>query len=379
MNRSIHVVAFQRPYPPTYGGVIDMYFRLKALHDLGLHVILHTFAYRDRMAHATELYNVADEVFYYERKTGIKSQFSLSPYIVVSRRNGSLLNDLLKDDAPILFEGLHSTYYLNHPLLKSRYKIVRAHNIEHRYYMALAFAPGTLYDRFYYLIEAFKLRLYEPVMRNADLIASINTNEAAYFKERYQGVSVKFIPAFFDDTLPPVEATGNYVLYHGNLTVAENVKAAIWIVEKIAGRIPWTQFVIAGYDPPADLISMVNRCGNVSLVHSPSEEEMESLISSAKMHLLITFQPTGVKLKLLHVLSRHGTVVANSDMVAGTGLDNYCIIADTPDEICDKIRDVLSSSGGVSINGDIGSIRDNAIEIIKDIPYYHDFCMNNDV
>ena len=32
VDRHIHVVSFNVPYPADYGGVIDVYFRLQALH-----------------------------------------------------------------------------------------------------------------------------------------------------------------------------------------------------------------------------------------------------------------------------------------------------------------------------------------------------------
>ena len=71
MKPTIHIVTFQRPNPPTYGGVIDMYYRIKALHDLGLYVIVHTFAYGDRTSQSCDLDAIADEIHYYERFVGL--------------------------------------------------------------------------------------------------------------------------------------------------------------------------------------------------------------------------------------------------------------------------------------------------------------------
>lgn len=41
----LHIVSFHIPIPQNYGGVIDIYYKVKALHDIGVKVILHCFEY----------------------------------------------------------------------------------------------------------------------------------------------------------------------------------------------------------------------------------------------------------------------------------------------------------------------------------------------
>ncbi len=373
MNNRIHVVAFQQPFPPSYGGAIDMYFRIKALHDLGLHVILHTYRYGERLTPADELKEISSETYYYERHTGWRSQLSTLPYIVYSRRNDRLLENLCRDDAPILFEGLHTTYYLNHPRLRNRFKIVRAHNIEHDYYKALALAPGKISDRMFFALEAFKLRAYEKVLRHADLIAPLNHNEMSHFMAKFPTTPVHFTPVFFDETPSEVSGAGNYVLSHGNLTVAENVKAAKWIIDNIAPAMPDTQFIIAGYRPPMMLSHAVLETPNVKLIGSPDNAEMANLIDNAKVHLLITFQATGVKLKLLNVLLRRGKVVANSLMVAGTGLETLCHIGNSPSEITKLIEQQFTTTELPASLPAIYHSATNATALLEQVPYYRDF------
>lgn len=378
MNNRIHVVAFQQPFPPSYGGAIDMYFRIKALHDLGLHVILHTYRYGERLTPSNELKEISSEICYYKRHTGWKSQLSTLPYIVYSRRNDCLLENLCRDDAPILFEGLHTTFYLNHPRLRSRFKIVRAHNIEHEYYKALALAPGKISDRMFFALEACKLKAYEKILRHADLIAPLNHNEMSHFMAKFPETPVHFTPVFFDETPAKVSGNGNYVLYHGNLTVAENVKAAKWIIENIATAMPGTQFIIAGKQPPAILSHAVRKTPNVKLISSPDNAEMTNLIDKAKVHLLITFQATGVKLKLLNVLLRRGKVVANSLMVSGTGLECLCNIGNSPEDIAKLIRQQFITTGLPPSLPEIYHSATNATALLKQVPYYRDFINHTD-
>lgn len=135
-SRRFHVVSLQVPFPPDYGGVIDIYYKLKALKKMGYETWLHTFQY-DR-SRAEQLNEVAARVSYYPRHRSVIRQLSHIPYIVSSRHCSKLLDDLLSDNAPILFEGLHCCAFLSDKRLKDRIKLVRTHNIEHEYYKELS-------------------------------------------------------------------------------------------------------------------------------------------------------------------------------------------------------------------------------------------------
>lgn len=41
LDKHLNIVAFDNPYPPTYGGVIDVYYKLKSLAETGLKIHLH--------------------------------------------------------------------------------------------------------------------------------------------------------------------------------------------------------------------------------------------------------------------------------------------------------------------------------------------------
>ena len=56
---------------------------------------------------------------------------------------------------------------------------------------------------------------------------------------------------------------------------------------------------------------------------------MNDLIANAHVHCLYTDQPTGLKLKLLNALYMGRFVIVNKNMLAGTSLNEACIIAET--------------------------------------------------
>ncbi|MGN0036247.1 MAG: glycosyltransferase [Bacteroidaceae bacterium] len=349
MVKTLHVVCLQVPYPPSYGGAIDMYYKLQALKRRGFRLLLHTYAYR-HAPFREALAEVADEVRYYRRTESWRAACSPLPYTVCSRADPRLLADLLADDAPILFEGLHTCLLLAHPALAGRVKLVRTHNVEHRYYRHLALAARHPGRALFFWLESVRLAYAEPrLLRHADCLLPLSRTEAAYFRRRYgvQGVDVRLLPCFFRQDASaeaPASARGlrRMVLYQGNLSVDENVRAARFVVRHVAPLVPEAEFVVAGARPPHSLVRAAARSANVRLVADPSDEVLRRLLTEARVNLLLTFQATGVKLKLLNALRQGAYCVANPPMVEGTGLESLCLVADGAEALARAVRRALA-------------------------------------
>ena len=163
-NKALHIVALNIPYPANYGGVIDIFYKLKALKDLGIKIHLHCFKYDREEANNLDI--LCSSVHYYSRKMSWFNLFSNIPFMVNSRRSKNLLKNLEKFNAPILFEGLHTTYYLNHSKINQRPQFVRAHNIESDYYKKLAIAEKNILPKLYLFSEHLKIKSYEKKLKN---------------------------------------------------------------------------------------------------------------------------------------------------------------------------------------------------------------------
>ncbi|MBL1233101.1 MAG: hypothetical protein COA31_010310 [Flavobacteriales bacterium] len=335
----LNIISFNVPYPANYGGVIDVFYKIKHLHKNGIKVHLHCFNYgRGKQA---ELEKYCETVHYYKRQTGIFSFLSLTPYIVKSRVAAELKTNLLKNDFPILFEGLHTSFLLNDKAFKKRFKIIRATNIEHDYYAYLAKAEQHFFKKIYFSIEAWKAKKYEPVIQLADLILVVSKTDELYFKEEYPNVKTVFIPCFHSgEEITIQQGKGNYVLYHGNLGVPENEAAALVICNKIFNTLD-IPLIVAGLHPTKKLKSTINHYNNIQLVENPTESKMQELISNAQINLLYTHQPTGLKLKLLHSLFKGRFCLANSTMLSGTTLNDLCEIADNNETFKSKIKSLF--------------------------------------
>ena len=333
-EKQIHIVAFDVPFPADYGGVIDIYYRIKALYELGYKITLHCFDYgRGKQPHLTE---ITENVYYYSRSKTIWNGFNKRPFIVASRRSKILLNRLLEDDFPILFEGIHSTWFLENTSIQKRKTFVRTHNIEHDYYTALAKNVGFL-KSLYFRLEAYKLIRYESIVSKASKVLCIKESDADHMRKFNSNTFV--LPASLPElTKNEYVHTELFALFNGNLSVPENEASACWIIDNIWSKNPnLIPLKIAGRNPSEKLIKLANRYA-IALVVNPSKEEMDLLLSKARVHILVSDQSTGVKLKLLSALQTSGHVLVNDKMVDGTNLDAISTVCKTTEEFIFNIK-----------------------------------------
>lgn len=339
----LHVVSFDIPYPANYGGVILIFNQIKALHAQGVKVILHCFQYGDRTPQP-ELEKYCHEVHYYKRSRSLFYQLSLLPFIMRTRQNSALLKRLRKDSHPILFEGMHTSAWVWHKRLRGRQKLVRMHNVEWQYYEGLSHstAPTEVFEKIYYFIESIKLQRIEPkVVLHADEILTVSTNDQAYYRE--MKANTHYIPAFHPNTQVESQlGRGEYVLFHGKLSVPDNEMSAIWLIENVFSKMD-IPFVVAGMEPSGRIKDLVQQHEHITLVENPDDRRMNELIAKAHINLLVSFQNSGIKLKLINALFRGRFCIVNEQMVSGTGLAKLCYVRNSATAIRQTIEALVNA------------------------------------
>lgn len=337
VDKSLHLVSFNVPFPADYGGVIDVFYKIKALHKAGAKIKLHCFEYGRNSVPELEKY--CEKVYYYPRNKSVFRLLSNKPFIVNTRNHNDLLQNLAKDTRPILFEGLHSTFFLKHPALAKHKKIVRTHNVEHDYYEYLSQSTEITKEKYFFKQEAIKLRNYEKVLHHADHLLCISENDTVYFNNKY-GKSI-YVPAFHPfDKVCSEKGQGEYIIFHGNLEVAENLDVVNFLIDKIFTEITYP-FYIVGKNPPQKLVDRVQNIPHVNLFSNVSHEVMDVLIRDSQICLIPTFQPTGMKLKLLASLFAGRHCISNSMMVPSKGLQKLCRMANKQSEMIVAIEELF--------------------------------------
>jgi len=335
----LHIISFNIPHPADYGGVIDIFYKLKALKNVGIQIILHCFEYgRQR---SKELEDLCFRVHYYHRKSGLNYFLNSDPYIVVTRNANTMPKNLLNDSFPVLFEGLHTTGILERCKTANKLTLVRAHNIEHLYYHALSRSEKNLFRKIFLRTESRKLKYHEAKLRYADHILGIAKHETAYFENKYG--NALFIPAFHRfENVTSLEGSGEYILFHGNLGVAENSEIFLKLCRDVLSKIQ-IPVVVAGKNPSKRFLKKLALYPHIRVVADPLDSELDRLIQDAHVNLLYTQQATGIKLKLLHALFAGRHCFVNPQMVEGTGLSKLCILASKEEDLGHSLEKLMLS------------------------------------
>ncbi len=326
MNNHLHIVCLDVPYPVDYGGVFDLFHKIKSLSAAGVNIHLHCFEYG--RGEQPVLNDYCSEVSYYVRHEGHKGFSHKLPYIVCSRSNGQLLDRLLQDDYPILLEGVHCTYLLNDERFSERRIILRLHNVEYQYYRQLYHSEKSLWKKMYYLHESNMLRQYERRISGKVKILAVSAKDSEQYRTEFGAEDIETLPVFLPyEEVRSKEGTGCFCLYHGNLSVPENEQAVIWLLKKVFYSLE-LPLIISGKHPSARLERLIGDYPHACLIADPSEEEMQDLIAKAQVNILPSFNCTGVKLKLLNALFNGRHCVVNGEAVEGSGLAEICAVAE---------------------------------------------------
>lgn len=331
MSKHLHIVCLDAPAPPDYGGAIDMYYKITSLSAIGISITLHYFNYKNDR-NIKDLEPFCSHIIAYKRKTGPGGISLLKPYIVSSRINQQLIDNLNSNDYPVLLEGLHCSGII--PFLKNQERriIIRVHNDESTYYKMLAVSEGNWAKKAYYFTECILLKSYQYHLPHFCTYAFISEKDKQLYEKKYGITNAYSISAFVPwQKIESLEGYGSYLLYHGNLSITENEQAAIWLIKEVTSKLNYP-FIIAGKNASKKLQKLATKFHNISLVNNPSDDELKSLIQNAHIHLLPSFNLTGVKLKLLNVLFNGRYCITNKKEVQESSLEKMVKIAESAED-----------------------------------------------
>ncbi len=336
MIKYLHIVTLDNPYPPDYGGAIDMFQRIVSLHAAGVKIYLHYFSYNDR-TDISPLQNYCESITAYPRTMGLKGLKWNLPFIISSRESTALAANLNKDQHPLFIDGIHCAAVLKDLDLSKRKVMMRMHNDESCYYKKLSQAEISFSKKIFFKREARLLRKYEYQLPKECIYAFASAKDKKDFEERHPAYNTIFLTPFNAwKEVCAAEGIGNFCLYHGNLSVAENEKAVMWLLQKVFTKIQ-IPFVVAGKKPSRRIQKMAHLCQHTCLVADPSEKEMTDLIRKAHIHILPSMNNTGIKLKLVHALYEGRHCVVNDAAVEGSGLEETCYIGNNENAIASII------------------------------------------
>jgi hypothetical protein len=101
------------------------------------------------------------------------------------------------------------------------------------------------------------------------------------------------------------------------------------------------KFVISSNAKVKRISEEIRKYDNIFLEEIPTKEDLDILFDKAHINTLISFQKTGIKLKLLNTLYKGKHIIANSEMIEDTGLEDLCNLANSKDEILKKTAELF--------------------------------------
>ncbi len=111
----------------------------------------------------------------------------------------------------------------------------------------------------YYRIESRLLKKYEKIISKKAKLVAVNEKDKDTYETVFSAKDIEFLPVFLPFSKVKSETgKGDFCLYHGNLSVAENEKAVLWLLENIFLTTNFP-FVIAGKNPSSVLKSELRK------------------------------------------------------------------------------------------------------------------------
>lgn len=322
---------------PNYGGVIDIHYRLRALHDAGVRFCLHVW-YKGAPPDPALLLPYSEQVFFYPRIPPFRYRTLNLPYMAGSRISPELNKRIAADQAPVWFEGLHTTGILVRGMdIGKRKLLLRSHNLESRYYQELAGAESNWLKKTYLQYEHRLLHTYEQqVIPRMDGVFSISTEELSELI--LLNPATTWLPAFVQfrnqkiSRLPVPDPDDFRILYHGNFQVRENLHNARWLAQLFSQTsIPGVVLVLAGKG-----LESVSFPGPAVEMH-PNPERMDAILDTADLVVIPGRQQSGVKIKLLESLAAGKRVLAAPASLTGSGLEKDVPVFHSEKELREKI------------------------------------------
>lgn len=318
------------PVPPHHGGRIDLWGRVRALHELGHEVdAVATVKTLPEPCHylaaAKEVRSIT-LVRRYPNPVGILSR---EPLQLRTRRKLAGLK-LTRSYDVVLLEQEYVAPALDAPCLDCGRVILRVHNDEPAYYLDLAESEECWWRRLYYLEEARRFRRTSPaVFDKAHELWFISYDHWQRWRASHPHANQRtaWLPAALPGPFRPAHSgAGERVLITGNLFQPTNLEGLEWFLNEVhpwLTRRPHYELCVAGSTRCARAQAVIRRLQTAPRVELHlNEPDLEPLYRSAAVFVNPMQRGVSVKLKTLDAICHGLPVVSTPAGLDGAGLQS---------------------------------------------------------
>ncbi len=334
----------QMPYPPTHGGLVDDWRRLKALKAAGARIVLITWyaqrggALPPTPEHVAALHEVAEAVHVLPIGGSMPERLNrlwnlvrwpshatsrVPPRPVIQQIWRTL--DAFAPDV-VWLDAIYPTVMARRAA--KRYGVplfYRSHNIEHQYMAAQVARTRNWRDRIAWGLNLPHLeRVERATWRAAHTVFDISVDDLVTWREQGHG-NAQWLPTMVEPeaaarlsapyNTPPAYEVG----YLGNLYAPNNVEGVLWFLREVVPLLhaqkPGLRILLAGSRPVQDIKDAVLQTPNVTLVeNAPSADE---ILRNAQVLVNPVFASSGVNIKSVEMLFTPAQLVSTPQGVVG--------------------------------------------------------------
>ncbi|MEI2737563.1 MAG: mannosyltransferase [Chitinophagaceae bacterium] len=320
MNRQLHIICNNVPWPVNNSKSIDTFCQIEALYKQGIKIHLH-YLCPSQNCHPAELNKYCESVHTYPSE---KPRTNTS--MGLCEGYNKIITALSCDNHPVLFEDISCTETLKQISGSHRKVVVRMYDDKCRQNDHLARSAGSFFQKIRLNRRTNELKKQEDMLPK-NCIYAFPTPEITHSSEHdHQLKNARYLPVFspFHEVMGKT-GHGNFCLYHGDLADPCNEKAALWLLTKVFNDIN-TPLVIAGNDPGKQLQKLGKFYSHTCLIANPSRGEIEDLVTKAQIHVLPSFSYKLPELKLIHAIAHGRHCIVNENAVKGTIYESACHI-----------------------------------------------------
>ena len=202
-----------------------------------------------------------------------------------------------------------------------------------------------------WMLEEWIVHRFESrTCNSATVVCTVNAEDSTELARRYGlARAAEITPIGVDHSKFPKrekDPGGCVIGFFGNMSWGANVDAAEWFVDRILpivwGKLPTAQFRIIG--PGSDKVAHGNRDPRIIRLRS---SHIPDVMRDATIGVVPVISGTGVRLKLLEMLSLGVPVVTTSLGALGTGCvhQEHALIADDVDTFARSVVTLLDDEG----------------------------------
>jgi len=381
----IVVVCHDIPYPPTHGGRLDMWERIKAFSHLGVKLYVVCWSSDEKSLlkeNLSVIKGYVEEVHIISKTIGFKSRLKrkvnicidlLSYPKIAAIRNLTRqdFNHLLKKVSTfspdiVWLDGIYGGIIAN-KLSKSLDipLITRSQNIEHLYYKRLLSSTTTFNQKLNLYLSLTHMEKYEKkILRDSSIFYDISIDDLKFWQSQGFNNGIYLPPVFnpskekdTQNILDDIKIKYD-IVFVGNLNLYNNVAGITWLVNDILpnvwSKLPKTKVLIAGSRPIQQVRDLCAGKPNIDLLTNPVSSK--SIYRSGRVLVNPAPEGSGVSMKSIDMLYSGRHIVSTPQGIVGLPQEvkQYFKIASDTRSFSKEIIDILLSDNNDNmINTDL--------------------------